>query len=266
MCHDISDKHTFVICAYRESPYLETCILSLLKQKSKSTIIIATSTPNAHIAKLANKYGIKLYINEKKPGLASDWNFALQCAETELVTLAHQDDLYETRYSNEIIAAYLKANKPIILFTDYYELRGKKKVKGNQLLRIKRVMLLPLRISKFQNSRFVRRRILSFGSAICCPAVTMVTKQMPQNLFDDSMNCNADWNAWEELSKKKGAFVYIPKILMGHRIHVESTTSELLKKGVRKKEDIQIFKKFWPSSVAMVLEKLYQKSENSNSL
>jgi glycosyltransferase involved in cell wall biosynthesis len=266
MCQDISDKHTFVICAYRESPYLETCILSLLKQKCKSTVIIATSTMNTHIEKLADKYGIKIYVNEKKPGLASDWNFALQCAKTELVTLAHQDDLYEAYYSTDILEAYLKADKPIILFTDYYELRGKKRVKGNQLLRIKRFMLLPLRISKFQNSRFVRRRILSFGSPICCPAVTMAAKQMPENLFDDRMKCNADWSAWEELSKKKGSFVYIPKILMGHRIHIESTTSELLKKGVRKKEDIQIFEKFWPSSVAMVLEKFYQKSEKSNSL
>lgn len=65
MCQDISDKHTFVICAYRESPYLETCILSLLKQKCKSTVIIATSTMNTHIEKLADKYGIKIYVNEK---------------------------------------------------------------------------------------------------------------------------------------------------------------------------------------------------------
>ena len=29
-------KHTFVICAYKESPYLEECIKSLKHQKTKS--------------------------------------------------------------------------------------------------------------------------------------------------------------------------------------------------------------------------------------
>ena len=37
--------HTFVICAYGESPYLEACIRSLLSQTEKSRILCATSTP-----------------------------------------------------------------------------------------------------------------------------------------------------------------------------------------------------------------------------
>ena len=42
-------KHTFVICAYKESEFLEECILSLKKQSIKSEILIATSTPNKYI-------------------------------------------------------------------------------------------------------------------------------------------------------------------------------------------------------------------------
>ena len=49
---------------------------------------------------------LKFLVNEKKPGLASDWNFALQCAKTELVTLAHQDDLYEAYYSTDILVIF----------------------------------------------------------------------------------------------------------------------------------------------------------------
>ena len=56
--------HTFAICAYKESSYLEDCIKSVLKQKVKSNILIATSTPNEHIKGLAEKYGLPLYINE----------------------------------------------------------------------------------------------------------------------------------------------------------------------------------------------------------
>ena len=41
-------EHIFAICAYKESPYLEECILSLEKQTRKSSIIMVTSTPNHH--------------------------------------------------------------------------------------------------------------------------------------------------------------------------------------------------------------------------
>ena len=39
------NDHTFAICAYKESPYLEECIKSLKNQTIKSNILIATSTP-----------------------------------------------------------------------------------------------------------------------------------------------------------------------------------------------------------------------------
>ena len=71
------NDHTFAICAYKESPYLEECILSLKNQTVKSNIIMATSTPNEWIQGLAEKYEIPLYINTGEGGIAQDWNFAL---------------------------------------------------------------------------------------------------------------------------------------------------------------------------------------------
>lgn len=266
MRKDISELHTFVICAYKESPYLEKCIQSLKKQEYKSQVLLSTATPNDYILGLAEKYGIKAYVNEGASGIANDWNFGLQCAKTELVTLAHQDDLYLPEYSKKIAELYEKAKDPILLFTDYCELRGNQKILTNQLLRVKRLMLFPLRFSGFWNSRFVRRRILSFGSAICCPAVTMVKSKIPVPLFQDNMKSNIDWQAWEVLSRKKGAFAYAPKPLMMHRIHQESTTSELLENNMRKQEDLLVFRKFWPKPIALLIEKLYQHGEKSNHL
>ena len=39
---DISREHTFVVCAYKESQYLEECIQSVLNQNIKSNVIIST--------------------------------------------------------------------------------------------------------------------------------------------------------------------------------------------------------------------------------
>ena len=48
--------HTFVVLAYKESQYLENCIKSVINQKYKSEVVIATSTPNKFIESLAKKY------------------------------------------------------------------------------------------------------------------------------------------------------------------------------------------------------------------
>ena len=90
--------HTFVICAYKESKYLKNCIRSLENQTVKSHILIETSTGNAYIRGLAEQYHISLYENDAPSGIATDWNFAYRQAHTKLVTIAHQDDIYNPNY------------------------------------------------------------------------------------------------------------------------------------------------------------------------
>ena len=51
--------HTFIVLAYKESAYLEDCIKSVINQTYPSRVIIATSTPNDFISKLAKKYNIR---------------------------------------------------------------------------------------------------------------------------------------------------------------------------------------------------------------
>ena len=53
-------NHTFVLCAYKESQFLEECVQSLLAQTVKSKILISTSTPNDHIKGIAEKYNLPL--------------------------------------------------------------------------------------------------------------------------------------------------------------------------------------------------------------
>ena len=89
-----SNDHTFVLCAYKESPYLEECVLSLLNQRVRSRVIISTSTPNAHIKSVSAKFGLPLFVNEGEASISHDWNCAVAHCETPLVTIAHQDDVY----------------------------------------------------------------------------------------------------------------------------------------------------------------------------
>ena len=166
-----------------------------------------------------------------------------------------------------MILAELRKNKnPIIAFTDYGELRNNKVVFDNKILKVKRFMLMPLRIGKMQSSERIRRMILSFGSPICCPAVTYVKRNLPDEVFSSGFRSDEDWEAWEKLSKIKGEFVYIPKVGMYHRIHKESETSIILGDNARKREDYIMFCKFWPKFIAKILVRFYSESEKSNKL
>lgn len=260
----MSIKHQFVVCAYKESVYLEECIISLKTQTVNSSIIITTSTPNSFISGIADQYDIPLYVSQKKGGIAEDWNFGYAMADADVVTIAHQDDIYENDYVELILNGMKKIKCPLIIFTDYGEIREGDKIKKTGLLRLKRLMLLPLRVGLFQKSKFVRRRILSFGSPISCPTVSYYKHNLPEKLFEPGFRSDLDWQAWEKLSLLKGSFIYVPVIGMYHRIHRDSETTKILKENKRCEEDYQMFCKFWPRWLACLLKKIYQYSERFN--
>jgi glycosyltransferase involved in cell wall biosynthesis len=256
--------HTFVVLAYKESIYLEECIKSVINQKYNSKVIIATSTPNNFIDKLANKYKIKIIVNKNHRSIGGDFDFAISCSSTELVTIAHQDDIYDFNYSYEIVQTYLKNKDSIIIFPNYYEIKSNLNIVNNKNLKIKRYLLIPLLDQKNSGSIAKKRAVIKFGNSICCPSVTFNTKMIQFPVFDCPFKCNVDWNAWEKLSKNDGKFIYVNKCLMGHRIHEGSTTTEIINDNIRTKEDYEMFKRFWPMLIAKLLAKIYKNSEKSN--
>lgn len=266
MSYNNKSEYVFVICAYGESPYLEECILSLLNQTIPTGIIVATSTPNEYIEILAAKYHLQVYVNTGQKGIAEDWNFGYQKADGKIVTIAHQDDVYEPDFAQKNWDKIKRAKHPLISFSDYGEIRDGMRVTNNRLLNIKRIMLFPLRFTLLQRVRFVRRRILSFGAAICCPSVTYVKENLPDIIFEPGYKGSLDWQAWEKLSKLEGSFVYCNDILMFHRIHSESATTVNIAGNDRTKEDYEMFCKFWPKKIAALLEFFYRSGEKSNKI
>lgn len=258
--------HTYALCAYKESAFLEECVQSLLAQTVRSSILIATSTPNEYISAIAEKYDIPVFINEGEKGIGGDWNFAYSKADTPLITIAHQDDIYEPSYTEQMLEFINKSKEPIIYFSGYGELRNGEKVYNNSILKIKKLMLSPLKIKAFWTSRFIRRRVLSLGCPICCPAVTFVKDSVGEDPFTNDYLSDIDWQQWEIQSRKKGSFVYNSRPLMCHRIHKESATTEIIGDSKRSKEDFDMFCKFWPRPVARLISRLYSNSEKSNNV
>ena len=260
-------NHTFAIPAYTDSPYLEECILSLKNQTTKGEIIITTSTPSDYIKNIANKYSIKYFVNNETRGLANDWNFAFSKAKTKFVTLAHQDDIYESDYLKKIFDKLEKQKnkRNLIIFTDYIDLIENKDRKISLNYTIKKILLFPFLIKNNISCKFIKKSVLLLGDPICCPAVT-INKEIKDFSFSTDFNVNPDWFAWLELSKIEGSFVFINKRLMKHRIHEGMETMRQIKSNGRLEEELKMFQIMWGKRMGKLISLIYSFSHKNNIL
>lgn len=255
------NDHTFIICAYKESPYLDKCIQSLLNQTVKSNIVMYTSTPNDYIQDIADKYAIDLY-SKNGGSIGKDWNNAMSFVNTKYMTIAHQDDLYEPKYLEKTMQAFEANENTLIVFSDYGELTKKGYRLKSTNLTIKRLMLNMMMLAK--NNRGWRKFILGFGNPICCPAVSYNLDLLNGFQFNEQMKVSLDWYAWYDIANRKGRFQFIPEILMFHRIHEQSETTNMIEDQTRTREDLEMYELFWPKPIAKLINKFYMKSQESN--
>lgn len=233
-------KHTFVILAYNISDDLEECIKSVINQSVKSNIVIATSTPNNYIIDLASEYSLGVMVNKAKSNKGRDYNFAINSFDTELVTIAHQDDLYDRNYTKEILNCYKKNKKATIIFTDNYEIYEDKKIKKSKKLFWKRYYLMPLKFSFLQNKKLLKLRALRRDKFICTSSITFVKKNISDEIFPTNLKFNNDWQGLIDLAKKDTRFVYLRKKLVGYRV-VEKKSNK-----IKVKEDEKILESLYP--------------------
>ncbi|AGU76317.1 glycosyltransferase family 2 protein [Streptococcus intermedius] len=258
----MKNNHTWVICAYGESEFLEACILSLRAQTIRSKIICYSSTPLDSIRQLCQTYEIPFYTKEGG-GIGKDWNNALSFVDSQYATIAHQDDYYEPTYLEAVLQKIEQFKDVLIAYTDYFEEKNGVKILANKNLKIKTFMLKVLNI--MPASHFWRNRVLALGNPISCPAVTYNLARIKEFRFDEKMRVSLDWYAWYKISGYKGRFAFISEKLMCHRIHEESETTKTISDNTRTKEDLYMYQLFWPKWIAKLINRAYIKSQDSNS-
>ena len=254
---------TFVVCTYKECEYLEESIASLINQTVKANILISTSTPNDYVKGIADKYGIEVRVNSDG-GQIKDYNFAMNQADTALVMLMHQDEVLVNTFAQKVLYKLNHTKKPIIAFTNYIEMHNDVVDKKPSLMvRIKRIMLLPLRIGCLSGTWLGKRGIQLLGDPITHPTVVCVKKEMPDEIFREKYKASMDWDLWERLSRQKGSFAYVKDVLLYHRMNDENQTVKILNTtNARYDEELEIFCRFWPKWIARLIMKLYSKAAN----
>lgn len=272
----MNKSHAFVICAYKESPYLEFCMRSLRRQSVKSDVYLVTSTPSAYINKLAEKYRIPVFVREGESCLREDWLFGwrLAGAKHSLVTIAHQDDKYHPRYTETLLKAYETYPDMTVFCSDYVVLKteegtlsdgtvypgGTKMICGDLVRFVKKVLRIPLRFRSLADQIWVKKLPLMFGNSICCPTCTYNHDFIGDEMFGSDMEFALDWDNLYELAMRPGRFICAEQPLLAYRVHDGATTKACIEDNRRSQDEIAMFRKMWPEWIVKILMRYYKKA------
>src|SRR5258706_2831352 len=171
--------HSFVVLAYRDSPFLPGCLRGLADQSLAGRIVVSTSTPSAYIERAAGEIGAELRINPRSDGIAADWNFGLAQAETRFATLAHQDDTYAPDFAAKSLALFARRPAGALSFTGYQEIDDAGAPKSSKISKAKHLIE---RAAIGRRELVKGRRLLaflSFGNPLPCSSVTFDREKLP---------------------------------------------------------------------------------------
>ena len=251
-------KHVFAVCAYKDSPYLERCIRSLKAQTVPSHIILCTSTPSSYIDRIAWKYGIQVFVRQGESNIRDDWNYAYSMADGELVTIAHQDDMYHREYSANLMSAYKKYPDMTVFTTDYVIVKEGKLITGDAMLWVKRLLRLPLRFPDMNDRTWVKKLVFILGNPICCPANTYQKKALGEPLVRSEYSFALDWDNLLRLAVEPGRFICLERPLLYYRVHPDATTKACIRDNRREQEEREMFGRFWPKPLAGIIMNFYK--------
>lgn len=255
---DLVQQHSFVVLAYKDSPFLGDCLRSLRAQTAAPNILIATSTPSPYIEAQAREHGVEVLVNPRREGIAGDWNFALEATRSRWVTLAHQDDVYYPRFLERTLELFDRSRAGPLCFTGYAEVDDDGRPTSSKISKVKHLIQL-LALGSEEPIRGLRlRAMLAFGNTLPCSSVTYDRQRLGPFAFSQDFASNLDWDAWLRLAARGEVFLHTHERLIGRRHNPLTETSQLIKDGRRKAEDVMMFRRIWPRPVGDLIAQIYR--------
>lgn len=253
-------SHTFAVCAYQDSPYLEACIKSLKRQTVPTDIILCTSTPSRYIQALADVFELPLYVREGKSDIQEDWNFAYHMAEGQLVTIAHQDDCYHKDYVRTLMECRAKYPDTTVFTTDCAVMKEGTLLRPGLVQFVKHLLRFPLRFHRLSDRTWVKKAALLFGNPIICPSCTYDKERLGEPLFDSPYKFALDWDTMWKLAERPGRFYCMEKPLISYRVHEGATTKACIENHERERDEAAMFGKIWPRPAAAFFMLFYKRA------
>ncbi len=250
--------HCFMVVAFGDSPFLGSCLASLRAQSRPSKVVVTTSIPSPFVEAVSAAFDAPLVVNPRQVSIAEDWNFALGAATSRFVTLAHQDDIYFPLFAERSLDALAALPNSVFCFTGYEEITDEGAPRNSKISVVKHILDRAILGDRHQVGGARLRAFLSLGNPLACSSVTFDRERIGAFSFSNEYRSNLDWDAWLRLLEAGGVFARLPQKLIGRRHNGLTTTSRLIREGVRQHEDLQLFRRLWPSPVGEIIAQTYK--------
>jgi len=252
------DAHSFVVQAYKDSPFLPACVASVCAQTHPSRVIITTSTPSAFIDEVAQRHGVEVRVNPERGGIAADWTFGLAATDARYVTLAHQDDVYYPAFAERTLETFRRNREGVLCFTGYEEIDDNGRPKSSKISKIKHLIQYLAIGGRERVAGRPLRAILALGNTLPCSTVTYDRSRLGNFAFSQELASNLDWEAWMSLLDRGETFLHANDRLVGRRHNELTETSALIRDGRRAREDLVMFRRLWPKTISDLIAMVYR--------
>lgn len=252
-----ASDHAFVVLAYERSPFLGACLASLKAQTLAARILIVTSTPNLDIAAQAQRHDLELKVNPDRAGMAADFNFGLGASGARLVTLVHQDDLYQPAFLQRTLDLFAHRPQGALSFTGYREIDDTDRVRRSKIS-IANDLLTAASLGNTDTVTSLRSRLfLGLGCAIPCSSVTFDMEKLAGFSFSTDLSCCMDWDAWWRLRQEGALFLRTGERLVHRRYNGQTATAQAKREGRRQSEDLAVLRAIWPWRIGDLVHRVY---------
>jgi hypothetical protein len=250
--------HSFVVLAYKDSPFLPACVASVCAQTVASNVVITTSTPSAYIDEVAARFGVTVRVNPRRDGIAADWAFGLAATDARYVTLAHQDDIYYPAFAEQTLETFWRSREGVLCFTGYEEIDDEGRPKSSKISKIKHLIQFFAIGGRERVGGRSLHAILALGNTLPCSTVTYDRSRLGEFGFSDRLASNLDWDAWMSLLNRGETFLHVNARVVGRRHNALTETSALIRDGRRAKEDLIMFRRLWPKAIGDLIAFVYR--------
>jgi glycosyltransferase involved in cell wall biosynthesis len=217
---------TFAIPCRDAGPFLRPLLESLLGQTRQDFELLlvddGSRDDSVGLARAVAGSRVQVHRNETPRGIGGNWNRCVELVATPFFCLAHQDDVYEPRYLELLLAALQARPHAALAHCRACAMDAGGSAFESLAERFKEHFW---KRDPGQDRAAHYARLWS-GNFLCCPTVLYRTEAVSKaGPFRADLRFALDWEYWFRLLRHGYGIVDVPELLMHYRRHAAAATA-----------------------------------------
>ncbi|GAP74582.1 glycosyl transferase, family 2 [Pseudoalteromonas sp. SW0106-04] len=233
-------------CFNTDKNYIKTAIDSVCAQSCSNWVLhVVDGNPRADSALqfLCESYSsdqIRYLRNPDDHSMAGNWNFAFDSANTELVSLLHDDDFLDPTYVAEMLILAKKHHLASAYFCDVDIVDSNSRV-SNTFVDVVKTIIRP-KYHEVTLSGDVGLSALLKGCFIYCPTIVFRKSKLPSSPFKSKWAMVTDLQFYADVLISGGSIIGSAKKLFSYRRHEGNQTVLLTATRRRFEEELCFYR------------------------